>query len=301
MLEELELFYRDIAPSRATVYVRAPLPDRNHAWQLAGRVRGPFTARGHTLPSNASLEDLGGGDSLLARASVIDPCTWSPEAPNLYDVAIELLRDGMPHSKLTRRIGLRDLRPQRSDLLLDAKRIVLRGMECDHDQSPAAWRDASAVRVLNRIDDPWLEQADSQGVFTIVRLDELDVIDAPLLRQVARHACVALVVLSATSRLPENVRLVAPNLLLAQRLADKEPIAKEPVAKEPVAPWAHVAWIEANDRLRFARLARGVSLPIVAVKTGSFPSLSEARQACDSLQAELASAGQFAGYIVRCA
>jgi hypothetical protein len=300
-LSKLDLFYHDVTPSRASVYARLPAPQAAGCWELAGRVRGPFTTRGHTLPSNASLQDLGrtapgssGGasgqsPSLLARAMVLDPCTWSPEAPNLYDVTVELRREGQTVATTQRKLGLRDLRPQKQGLYLDGKRFVVRGVHGDGLTADiAAWWEEAAVRITQHYDPAALHQASAAGVMTVLRLDAGAAVDVRLLRQVAQHAAVAVAVLPGEAQLPENVRSLVPNLLLAQRLS----------GTEPVAAWTQVVWLEN------ARLPEGLtgfqapSLPVFAVRPERFDSLARARAACDVLQADLAPYGQFAGYIV---
>jgi len=294
MLHHLDLFYREITPSKAYVYARLPWPDESRDWQLAGRVRGPFTRRGHTLPSNAALEDLGSSPSafagyMLARATVIDPCTWSPDAPNMYLATVELLRQGEVRETIKREIGLRDLRPQKNNLFLDAKRWVLRGVHGDgFANSPHDWRQASAVRITGSIDESWLIEAAGEGAMVVIRLDDPAQVDVHLLRRIARFTSAAMVVLPNPANLPDDVRLFAPNLLLAQQAS----------AASPPAAWAHAAWVEMDSVEGFAGDAAGLSLPIIAVRRGRFDSLTVARAACDQLQADLAPLGQYAGYVV---
>jgi hypothetical protein len=289
LLHDLDLFYAEITASRAFVYARLPWPDKKQRWEIAGRVRGPFTTRGHTLPSNASFQSLGQGDDLLARAMVVDPCTWSPDAPNLYDVTVELRLNGEVQEAMTRKLGLRDLRPQTHHLFLDAKRFVLRGVHGDSfPTDPATWSEAVAVRVTRTVDEAWLAAASAHGVMTVIRLDETPDVDLQLLRRIATFASAAMVVLPSPVNLPDEVRLAVPNLLLAQHCNGDQPLAS----------WAHAAWIEANSPDEFSRIVRDVALPVVVARPETFSSIGEARDACDRLQADLAPVGQFAGYVV---
>ena len=48
----------------------------------------------------------------------------------------------------------------------------------------------------------------------------------------------------------------------------------------------------------FAEHSRDITLPIIAVRRYHGSSLAEARAAIDTLQADLAPIGQFAGYVV---
>lgn len=294
-LDDLDLFYRDITPSQAQVYARLPLPDDTGVWQLTGQVRGPFTRRGHTLPSNAPLVDLGAppqrevNGTMLARATIIDPCTWFPDAPHLYALTAVLERAGRPAETIRREFGIRDLRPQRTSLFFNAKRWVLRGTHDDTlTDRPADWREASAVRVADSLDEPWLTEAASEGAMAVLRLDAQPSVDVQLMRRLARFTALAIVVLPNPVDLPTDIRLAAPNLLLAQ-VVD---------ARRPPAAWAHVAWIDILVGEPPALEAHSFGLPVIAARRGRFDCLAAARAACDALQADLAPLGQFAGYVV---
>src|SRR5271157_3591137 len=60
------------------------------------------------------------GATFLARLTTPNPDPWSPHAPNLYDVAVELIRDGAVVDSVERTVGFR---------LIEAKegRLVLNG------------------------------------------------------------------------------------------------------------------------------------------------------------------------------
>lgn len=287
MLHDLDLFYRDIGPNSARVFARLPKPLTSGEWTLRGQVRGPFTTRGHTLPSTSGFLELPEQGFLLSHARVVDPCTWSPDSPNLYDVTMELRRNNDVVEVEKRRIGIRDLRPQRQNLLLDAKRCVLRGT-WHTDEEPLNWWNEATTRVMDRFEMPWLEQASKDGVLTIIDAEAYAKIDFSYLRQVAKYASAAMVIVPNPCPLPEDVRLVAPNLLFAQRWnADK-----------PLAAWAHVCWAAAQQIVSGELQVASIALPLIAERKSTHATLAEARAACDTLQAELAPFGQFAGYMV---
>jgi len=58
---------------------------------------------------------------------VPDAALWSPAAPNLYDLSVELTRDGEVFDRYTLRIGIRTIVVDGDDLLLNGEPIVLRG------------------------------------------------------------------------------------------------------------------------------------------------------------------------------
>ena len=297
MLHDLDLYCRFDSPALAHVHARLPWPLEPGSWQLTGKVRGPFTSRGHTLPSSAEFRDYGSEAGLLtsaraaymlSRASVIDPCTWSPQSPHLYEVTVELLRDGDVAATERRQLALRNLKPQRNSLFLDGKRWVLRAIHADAPPETLPWWEAGAARVTTMIDDAWLNSASRDGVLTVIQLEDHEELDVHLLRQISRYASAALVVVPSPVNLPDDVRLFAPNLLLAQQASPTQPLAR----------WPHAAWVEADDLSSFTNVVGSLELPIIAVRRGSFASLAEARAAIDMLQADLAPIGQFAGYVV---
>jgi hypothetical protein len=298
MLHDLDLFYRIANPSRANIFARLPWPMRDGWWQITGTVRGPFTGRGHTLPSTARFDDFGqqGNEPIMdhagcmfARATVIDPCTWSPDSPNLYEVMIELRKNDQVVEVEKRWLGLRDLRPQRRSLFLDSKRWVLRGVHADSwAAEPLAWWEAGAVRIMSSLDREWLVGASRGGAMTAIQFDVHSEFDIHGLRRIAQQASAAVVLLPNPVALPDDVRLFAPNLVLAQQAtAELQP-----------ATWAHAAWVDAGDLTTFQTAAESIDIPIIAVRRGHFDSLAEARAAIDALQADLAPMGQFAGYVV---
>lgn len=56
-----------------------------------------------------------------------DVKTWSPEHPNLYDLTAQLLCSGNVHDSQTHRIGFRTIQVQGTDIVLNGKKIFLKG------------------------------------------------------------------------------------------------------------------------------------------------------------------------------
>ncbi len=87
-----------------------------------------------------------------------------------------------------------------------------------------------------------------------------------------------------------------------RQIAGRHPIARSksaagpiPSENDPIAPWAQLAFVESTDLSKFAQLA----VPMIAVRQMSQPiSIEQSRAACDALQTELATHGDFAGYVV---
>jgi hypothetical protein len=74
---------------------------------LHGTVRGPYCERARTLPAEFAFRDLGPQQVGLATAIIPDPCVWSPELPQLYQVDIEAQQQGRVIAQYHGRIGFR--------------------------------------------------------------------------------------------------------------------------------------------------------------------------------------------------
>jgi hypothetical protein len=294
-LSQLDVFYGDLTVSRAYVYARLPGPVES-GYSLVGQVRGPRCALAQTLPTTSPLVDLGPGPTLLARATVPDPCFWSGDLPAIYDVTVNVLRGTEIIATERREIGLRNLGVRGRYFAVDAKRWVLRGIHAASAASkdPADWHAALGVLVLPSAHprrDQWLAEASRGGTIAAVVVEARAAEFASLLRQLARFPAVSLV--AARGSLPPDFRLTdhAPNLLLAQVFGRGDPLT--------IAPWAQVAWAQAVDPLLLARVAELAEVPVVADRPLPSPlPIDTARAACDVLQRDLAPSGQFAGYVV---
>ena len=273
----------------AHVYARLARPKQPGDLGLRGRLRGPMNAHSATLPTNYPLVDLGPGDTTLARAKVPDPCTWSPTTPSLYEFWIEDPLGQVPPLHRSA-FGIRQFGPRGSSLLLDARLWVPRGIHGDQaTESLEVWREQAAVRVTQRFDAALFAEASRTGVMIVYEatsgsVDEI----SSLLVELADFAAVAMVLFPSGIHLPDAVRKVAPNVVLAQRVDRREELSS----------WAQVAWASAANPDQLAQLATELSLPIIVERRYLGDSLAAARAACDELQAELAPLGQFAGYVV---
>ena len=65
------------------------------------------------------------GSSFEATLTIDAPDAWSPDAPNLYDLAIELVRDGRVCDRLERTIGFRRFEAKDGRLLLNGEPFTL--------------------------------------------------------------------------------------------------------------------------------------------------------------------------------
>ncbi len=277
-LDTLDLFFGDANAAQARVYARC----QNATGSLTGKLVGPECAFARTLPAQIPFMSLA-GEQPLAEAIVPDPCFWTPELPFLYRANLQV--DG---NATERTLGLRRLGVRNRHLHFDGKRFVLRAVRTRQFEIASQFaRETWTALVVENPADELCEFASRQGVLLFADLTiAADVSDLGTeLRRLARWPAVAIALLRGTANLPPEIRARIPNLLLAQSVSENDPIA----------PWAQLAFVESTDLSKFAQL----TIPIIAVRQLSEPiSIEQSRAACDALQSELASHGDFAGYVV---
>ncbi len=96
-----------------------------------------FALRGHGVEALAELPAA--GDTVEAVLTVPDAALWSPEAPNLYELTVELVRGGAAFDRYTLPIGIRTIAIAGDALLLNGRPIVLKGFG-RHEDFPVAGR-----------------------------------------------------------------------------------------------------------------------------------------------------------------
>jgi hypothetical protein len=293
-LEQLDLFCGEITPQRAVVYARCPLPETAGKWKLAGRLRGPMSKFGGTLPANSALQDLGPGKTLLAKALVPDPCRWTPSHPSHYLADVELFHNGELVERIRRTFAIRQLVVQSGGLFLASERTILRAARSasvlSHDI--AAWHEVPLVRVINQWDDAMLNQALLEGCLLVadcthIAADQLQ----DTIRRLSSHSAVGIAILHSSFADWDTLRKIAPNLLFAASLTGTVGIS---------AP--ALIWSAADPSAEAAQRLSTYPMPIIVERRLSkdehAASPSDARLACDQLQADWAPFGQFAGYVV---
>lgn len=278
LLDNLDVFYGELTPARATVYARLERLENNEGLSLSGFVRGPRCFYSNTLQSTCRLEDAGPGPSLLAKSLVTDPCYWSPETPNIYDVTVELRRGGELVASDVRQIGFKPLGVSGRYFTWEGRPWVLRGISTSSstNKNVVAWRDYSAVVMYHDVLPPHeLQDASERGVMLMISSTGEEEVD--MLKYLARFPAVAFFHIPWDVR-DISLRHAAPNIHL---VGDAQPF-----------PVIIAHWTQAHSR-------KESSIPVIMDRPLPQPlGLADARAACDKLQADLAPIGQFAGYIV---
>jgi hypothetical protein len=185
------------------------------------------------------------------------------------------------------KLAIRRLAPRGKSLYLNGKRWVIRGI---FDWGPVAdssiWRQHAAVRVVRRLDERLLTEAAEQGVLIVEQLMARKFNGA--LRYTGQFPALGMVLFPDGLTPSADAQEQAPNLLLAQRISHPSELGA----------WANVAWMEAEAIQQFPNLISTIPVPIIAERRYRGDSLAEGRAAIDTLQADLAPIGQFAGYVV---
>ena len=292
-----DIFHGELTANRGQVFVRAGRTAELADCSLHGFVHGPRCEYAHTLPAKFPLNDLGAGPTLLARATITDPCYWTSDLPQIYDVHVELRRGGEVVAREQRMLGLRGIGACPSgELLREGKVWVPRGVAIELLQTidMEALREHLLVGVCAAPPLDLLVEASRRGLYLISEIDALRQEVPAVLRRLARWPAVMMALIRNGETLERSLSQVAPNLLLAQVVEPSQ------ASSQGSAPWAvaQVIALEAGKTPQIA--AANGSLPrlIRRPASGRLLSASEARQECERLQRDLAAAGQFSAYLL---
>jgi hypothetical protein len=277
-----KLYYSELSTARARLYVEVEGLGRDvpEGLRLQGTVRGPRNALAKTLPTSYSLDHL--GETVLAQAIVTDPCFWSPETPNIYDVSVKLVDDRKAVWKDAQlQVGFCPLSIQGRFFHWEGKPWILRGISAASvtEHLPiTAWKGYGTAFLENPTDEV-LQTASSQGVIVFADLSK-------------RLILSSLYPAAAFVRLPVRESYCSPpNSLLSLDIHSTRDIA--------VLPDAHFVHAHIIDGVTQIRELAELKAPVVVHRPLPWRvSVEEARAACDKLQADLAPYGQFAGYVV---
>ena len=241
MNQPLLVFHGELDSHAAQVYVKWP-GHSDGTMTLRGHVRGPFTARARTLPATFSLQDLGPGPSLLAQATIADPCFWTPGHPFQYEVVAEVCRGAEVIARAEQFLGLRHLGLLRGQLAWERQAWTLLG--CQDVTTAAApwsaWRDQQAVRMVDAPSETFCQEASQEGVVLAARIDLHTSTDpASEVRRLGKWPAVAVVIVAGEVRGDLPLREAAPNCLLAATW--------ELGRTRQLPPWAQLAVVTIAD------------------------------------------------------
>ncbi|MDQ3850313.1 MAG: hypothetical protein M3296_06840 [Actinomycetota bacterium] len=158
--------------------VRVEVHVRNNAASREITPRGTLSRDGREVPLAFAPEAIASNTTkvLTSEARISDPTLWSPSAPNLWDLELQVPDEASYRAH----VGLREVRAQGRRLLLNGSPIRLRGASIhedaygrgdalrpiDQDRIVAGLKaiDANATRSQHPIDPGLLERFDAAGI-----------------------------------------------------------------------------------------------------------------------------------------
>lgn len=290
MRHRIEVFAGVCTDIEARVYAQLLDGPDDERVTLVGRLRGPFCEHARTLVAETAFRDLGPGPTALAGAIVSDPCTWSPDMPHWYEVEVEARAAGRVVGETRGMFGILRFGARGEYFMLDGRRWVIRGASCDTVPcSPLdMWRRERMAMLVPEPTDELCEAASREGVMLLAQVTERDSETvANELFRLARWPAVALAILPAEAQSPFDETGWKPkNMLLAQlaRSGGAPPGGADAIAID-VATLRDVKPVRSRPLIAMRRARQGLAMV-------------DARRQCDTLQCELASTGDFAGYVV---
>jgi Glycosyl hydrolases family 2, TIM barrel domain/Glycosyl hydrolases family 2/Glycosyl hydrolases family 2, sugar binding domain len=164
--------------SGAAAQVSVAVHVRNNADARVIPVRGTLTRGERSIPLQFAGEPIAkNGTEVLETSALVDnPELWSPSAPNLWELELEVPGEATYRA----RVGLREVRAAGSRLLLNGRPIRLRGASIhedvfgrgdallpgDQDRLVEQLKaiDANATRTQHPLDEGLLERLDAAGI-----------------------------------------------------------------------------------------------------------------------------------------
>jgi hypothetical protein len=294
-----DVFHGELTANRAQVFVRLARSPEFADCTLHGYVHGPRCEFAHTLPAKYTLTDLGAGPTLLARTTITDPCLWTSDLPQIYDVHIELRRGSEVLAREQRMLGLRGIGARSTgQLAREGKVWVPRGVAVEllqgaseNESVVAELREELLVGICTSPPLDLLVEASRRGAYLIANLSAARSDFEAALRSLARWPAVMLAIIHGGENLDRSLQQVSPNLLLAQ------PTTAAALKENQPAPWAAALAVEMKGTEQEHVAA---TVPILAVRATSeiLDSAAQGRAACDRLQRDLSATRQFAGYLL---
>ncbi|MCH2114457.1 MAG: hypothetical protein MK171_06055 [Pirellulales bacterium] len=285
------------ARSEATVYLQAH-PDEAIVC-IEGRLRGPYCKWARTLPAeyvvkpHAECPSRGG----LAQVLVLEPCYWTPHLPFQYELQLSLHDSRGNARELAATVGLRQWGVEGCNLLLDRRRIVLRGMS----SAPLTLERIDAAREAETallVDPPSVElcaAASRMGVPLVVDLRHLGADFIAAWRRLSWCASVLVVILTAdqVNRTRAAGETGTQALIALSITANTSGTAAARVACDLYA-------IDLQPGERPPAWVADCPLPVFGIRheANGFQRGSE-RNSCDQLQSEWAPQFDLAGYFLR--
>ena len=268
---------------------------------------GPRSFYARTLESSVALAPVS-NDKTLWQATLEDPCYWTPRQPYLYTLRLTLAAADRRGEEQTLTLGVPVLVARGDRLELEGKNWTLRAFKADREclaLLPSSHQSGTSLYV-SCPDEELCELASREGVLLVADLSVLSVGDVEAeLRRLARWPAVCVAILPDSAEVDAALRQETSHVVRGQSW----PAAGELKPRD----WAQILLVprELIDELQPSQQPSGRAIVVCAARgvrdaagvsttATADPATQVAlgRQACDSLQAELAGRGSFAGYVV---
>ncbi len=276
------------APTEATLSV-SPL-HKQTAPIVSATLYGPFCKFSNTLPYKIPLRAE--SNSTRWSVTVPDVCYWTPNLPMHYRLTLQL-----PDSRqLTTWVALKRFGVKGPTLSMDGERYVLRGfstrgldLSASNDDAWKSLREQRAVLVLEQLAEELVQRAGWSGLPVLWDARGEQLTPEKLLAARAFPAVLGLMTTADQQEKPaldhaanELLWIIDAEAATQIRLRDTDADERKQVAAliKPDGTW--------SDQLPLL-----VQLPLQPTT-----SLGERRKECDKLQAQTASQGVFAGYLL---
>lgn len=307
--EYAQWFFGRVTSLTAELYVRwqgADPGSRSRAIVQA-RLTGPRSRYARTLETSVSMtpvDDSGG----LWHATLEDPCFWTPREPYLYSARLSLQSEGGQAEEIALPVGVPVLRPRSRGLELEGRNWILRaiaGQQPDVECLAACHASGTALCV-DCPGEALCESASHEGVLLVADLESIPPERvASELRRLARWPAVGIAILAPAAELGAGLLQTTSHLIRAHAAQASELAAPRAWAQLLIVDSQQLGTISTAVHSELGIVVRSSRTPVASGSRESAPSSQEPaaqvarfRQTCDSLQAELAGRGVFAGYIV---
>ncbi len=303
LLSRLEVATGKVSPQRATILCGVDGYPPADGWSLTGKVIGPYSALGSTLPASFALRDLGPGASVLAQASVLDPICCTPELPAYYQIELELRKHGEVLATSEERYGIRWVEARDGAFYWQGRRSIPRGLtmnSLDLSLSVAhecEWTKGSLACVVDNPDEMTVAWTGLRQPFPL--LANWNPWGRPLadaLRMWAKTGQVLAALIDADENVDRKLLPPRSSIFLAADLWKQDTLS--------IPDWADAIGLreeQVSDLVKLEQASgKTEDRPVLVFSQRDHgPDLESIRAACDQLRADLAPVRQCAGYFLR--
>ncbi len=285
ILSRVEIAAGKLTPQRASLFCGVPDCLPAHGWSLSGKVTGPRSILGATLPAAFELRDLGPGPSVLAQADVLEPVYWSPEIPAIYRLELELRRHGSVVEQMNHLYGIRWLDIRGGAFAWQGRRTILRGSVGQADVG-----DSELTSCLPNPDFADCLASQASGATILAEWSHSNRPLAECVREWSKSPAVIAVLVPADESIDRSELPPAPQAFLAADLRHQDEFS--------IPGWADVIALRDDQIATLVKLESSSQPELRPVLVFAERPSMPLRDACDRLRAELAPLRQCAGYFV---